>query len=98
NIQAPSMAPPMNAKRKANMGESSNAHDSDTEQDIDGIFNHTDVKNIYVPPPAPESGYTLEFVYNKLHEMDICHSSKLSTIRDDLNFLKHLNCHQSEDE
>ncbi|CAI8592285.1 unnamed protein product [Vicia faba] len=67
-------------------------------KDVDGIFKHTDVENVYAPPPTPEVGYTMEFLYSKLHKMDICHSSELSAIRDDFNFLKQQNRHQNEDE
>ena len=67
-------------------------------KDVDGIFKHTDGENVYAPPPAPEGGYTIEFLYNKLHEIDICHSSELRAIRDDLNFIKQQSYHQSKDE
>ncbi|KAL5054960.1 hypothetical protein RYX36_035642, partial [Vicia faba] len=67
-------------------------------KDVDGIFKPTDAENVYAPPPALEGGQTMEFIYNKLHDMDLCHSSELSDIRDYLNFLKQKNCHQSEDE
>ncbi|CAI8612886.1 unnamed protein product [Vicia faba] len=58
-------------------------------KDVDGIFKHTDVENVYTLRLAPEDGYTMEFLYKKLHEMDLRHSSELSVIRDDLNFIKH---------
>lgn len=46
-------------------------------KDVDGLYKHTDTENLYLSPPAPEGGYTLELIYNKIHEMDICHSSEL---------------------
>lgn len=57
-------------------------------KDVDGLYKHTDAENVYAPPPTPVGGYTLELIYNKLHEMDIIHSSKLRTIRFNINFLK----------
>ncbi|KAL5076273.1 hypothetical protein RYX36_015257 [Vicia faba] len=43
-------------------------------------------------------GYTLELIYNKLHEMDIRHSSELHALLLDVNLLKQQNRHQSEGE
>ncbi|KAI5438550.1 hypothetical protein KIW84_024329 [Lathyrus oleraceus] len=50
-------------------------------KDVDGLYKHTDVENAYAPPPAPGGGYTLELIYNKIHEMDILHSYELRAIR-----------------
>ncbi|KAI5432725.1 hypothetical protein KIW84_020141 [Lathyrus oleraceus] len=57
-------------------------------KDVDGLYKHTDAENVYAPPPSPVGGYTLELIYNKLHEMDIRHSSELRAMRSNINFLK----------
>ncbi|KAI5401224.1 hypothetical protein KIW84_065901 [Lathyrus oleraceus] len=65
--------------------------------DADGLYKHTDVENVYAPPPAPIGGYTLELIYNKLHEMDIRHSSELRAMHSNINFLKQQHHHHHED-
>ncbi|KAI5413177.1 hypothetical protein KIW84_057689 [Lathyrus oleraceus] len=67
-------------------------------KDIDGTYKHTNAENVYAPPPAPEGGYTLELLYSKIHEMDIYHSSKLQSMRSNLNFLKQQKLHHSKGE
>lgn len=67
-------------------------------KDIDGTYKHTNAENVYAPPPAPEGGYTLELLYSKIHEMDIHHSSKLQSMRSNLNFLKQQKLHHSKGE
>lgn len=65
-------------------------------KDVDGLYKHTDTKNIYAPPPTPEGGYTLELIYNKIHKMDIRHSSELRAMRSNINFLKQQSRHHNE--
>lgn len=65
-------------------------------KDVYGLYKHTDAENVYAPPSAPEGGYTLELIYNKLHEMDIRHSSELRAMRSNINFIKQQNRHHNE--
>ncbi|KAI5439969.1 hypothetical protein KIW84_025359 [Lathyrus oleraceus] len=64
--------------------------------DVDGLYEHTDAENVYAPPPSPVGGYTLELIYNKLHEMDIHHSFELWAMHYDINFLKQQHHHHNE--
>lgn len=52
-------------------------------KDVDGLYKYTDEENVYAHPSAPEGGYTLELIYNKIHEMDIRHSSELRAMQSD---------------
>ncbi|KAI5443430.1 hypothetical protein KIW84_012174 [Lathyrus oleraceus] len=65
-------------------------------KDIDGLYKHRNAENVYAPPFTPKGGYTLEFIYNKLHKMDIHHSSELRAMRSDINFLKQQHHHHNE--
>jgi hypothetical protein len=64
-------------------------------KDIDGLYKHTNTENVYAPHLAPIGGYTLELIYNKIHEMDIRHSSELRAMRSDINFLKQQHHHHN---
>lgn len=66
-------------------------------KDADGLYKHTDAENVYALPPAPIGGYTLELIYNKLHEKDIRHSSELLAMHSDINFLKQQHHHHPKD-
>ncbi|CAI8614103.1 unnamed protein product [Vicia faba] len=61
-------------------------------KDVNGIFKHTVVEDVVAPLLAPEGGYTMEFIYNKLYEMDLRHTANLRDICGDVAFLKKQHC------
>ncbi|KAL5058529.1 hypothetical protein RYX36_030133, partial [Vicia faba] len=56
-------------------------------KDVDGILKNTDTNDLFAPPQAPEGGYTIEFLYNKFHEMDLRYYVDLHALHHDVAFL-----------